>query len=111
MVGFCPPSKSWTWLTSETRGGGFDAQSSPNSKCNRGIKVFCCDAGDWKDVIGGCHWTKWYDSSSPSQSFFADKFSSGDSCSSTETSVSSAHSVNGDLCTIFHPNSNSAKIR
>lgn len=23
-------------------------------KCRRGYKVFCCEAGDWSDVISGC---------------------------------------------------------
>lgn len=42
------------------RGGGFEAESS-TYRCSRGAKVFCCDAGDWKDVIAGGRWTKWYD--------------------------------------------------
>ncbi|KAK6950778.1 hypothetical protein Daesc_007303 [Daldinia eschscholtzii] len=37
-------------------GGGFEAQSGTN-KCGRGVKVFCCEAGDWKDTISGCYWT------------------------------------------------------
>ncbi|GAW18020.1 hypothetical protein ANO14919_074890 [Xylariales sp. No.14919] len=37
-------------------GGGYKAQSG-TGKCGRGTKVFCCEAGDWKDVIRGCYWT------------------------------------------------------
>ncbi len=98
------------WLTSPTRGGGFNAESSSNSKCNRGYKVFCCDAGDWKDVINGCHWTSWLDSLSPFKVDRADTSSSGGSCKSEETSVSNAHSADGEQCTIFHPTSNSAEM-
>ncbi|KAL5330730.1 hypothetical protein ACEPPN_000250 [Leptodophora sp. 'Broadleaf-Isolate-01'] len=79
--GQCHPGEAT--LFGSSRGGGWESESSPKSKCSRGIKVFCCDAGDWKDVIAGCHWT-----------------GCGGSCSSsTETELARAH----DGCTIFHP--------
>lgn len=40
------------------RGGGFKAESS-TKKCSRGGKAFCCEAGDFKNLVSGCYWTKW----------------------------------------------------
>src|SRR5271163_4420232 len=55
------PLSLWAFrLIYVNRGGGFEAESGTH-RCSRGAKVFCCDAGDWKGVIAGCHWTKWYD--------------------------------------------------
>ncbi|KAI0157094.1 hypothetical protein GGR52DRAFT_586914 [Hypoxylon sp. FL1284] len=31
-----------------------------SSWCSRGYKIFCCEAGDWKDVVDGCRWTTCY---------------------------------------------------
>ncbi|KAK4164086.1 glycosyl hydrolases family 18-domain-containing protein [Cladorrhinum sp. PSN259] len=38
-------------------GGGFKAEDD-TTKCTRGGKAFCCEAGDWKNLISGCSWTK-----------------------------------------------------
>ncbi|RKU40671.1 hypothetical protein DL546_003055 [Coniochaeta pulveracea] len=62
-------------------GGGFKAESSTH-KCSRGGKAFCCEAGDWKNLISGCSWTK-----------------CGDSCGLGKKSMLSSH----DGCTIIHP--------
>lgn len=41
------------------RAGGFEAKSSPKSKCVRCIKVFCGGADDWRAEITGRRWTGW----------------------------------------------------
>lgn len=68
-------------LISFLRGRGFKAQSG-TGKCNRGAKVFCCEAGDWNLATEGCRWSK-----------------CGDSCKSTEKELATTH----DSCTIFNP--------
>ncbi|KAL4937867.1 hypothetical protein BDV06DRAFT_232270 [Aspergillus oleicola] len=78
--GQCHPGEA-TLFGSSWYGGGFEAESD-TSRCNRGYKVFCCGAGDWKDVIQGCHWTK-----------------CGGSCVVPDREIVSSH----DGCSIFHP--------
>jgi len=87
------------------RGGGFKAQSSSNDKCNRGKKAFCCKAGDWKAVIDGCYWTKWYVSFGILiDSKLTPVCYSGQECpSSGRKSLISSH----DGCSWFNPRSKS----
>lgn len=54
------------------RGGGFKAQSKLR-KCSRGGKAFCCEANDWKNLVRGCEWTKWYVNFHANQSKFSQK--------------------------------------
>ncbi|RWA12800.1 hypothetical protein EKO27_g2300 [Xylaria grammica] len=37
--------------------GGWPTESNQR-KCSRGYKVFCCDAGDWKDIMSSCYWSE-----------------------------------------------------
>ncbi|CAJ2504125.1 Uu.00g115190.m01.CDS01 [Anthostomella pinea] len=50
-----------TLFQSHWGGGGFSGikSESGTNQCGAGEKVFCCEAGDWKDVVDGCHWTEW----------------------------------------------------
>ncbi|KAF2495510.1 hypothetical protein BU16DRAFT_561793 [Lophium mytilinum] len=65
--------------------GGLPTEEGGNQKkCRRGYKVFCCEAGGWKDLIEGCYWT-----------------SCGGSCKSSEDEVSNLY--DSTKCTIIHP--------
>lgn len=89
-------------LLTHARGGGFDSQSG-TGRCNRGVKVFCCDAGNWEEAIHGCHWTDWYEISTKPESKEAilTCLHSGESCSKNENEMAKS----SDKCTIFHPKS------
>lgn len=63
--------------------GGSPTESNTN-KCSRGFKQFCCQAGDWNQVIDGCRWT-----------------GCGGSCSGSEVEVSDRY--NSASCTVFAP--------
>ncbi|KAH8427983.1 glycoside hydrolase family 18 protein [Aspergillus melleus] len=58
--GQCHPGEATLFWSSW--GGGFEAQSD-TTRCSRGAKVFCCEAGNWKKATEGCYWTHWYDRS------------------------------------------------
>lgn len=63
------------------RGGGFKAQSD-TTRCSRGVKVFCCSAGDWDLVVDGCRWTN-----------------CGGTCETGERELAATH----DHCSIIKP--------
>ncbi|KAL7621055.1 hypothetical protein AAE478_008367 [Parahypoxylon ruwenzoriense] len=55
--------------------GGKPGESSPNKKCSRGGKAFCCQTNKFEDLTESCYWTS----------------HCGDSCKSDEESVAHAY--------------------
>ncbi|KAK1752214.1 hypothetical protein QBC47DRAFT_433206 [Echria macrotheca] len=55
--GQCHPGEATIALSSwGGKGAGFDGESG-TGQCNRGAKALCCEAGDWKNIVGACRWT------------------------------------------------------